>query len=136
MQFYATTDFLTIGFHSPTWTATTGYSLEYELYRWNIGYEETFEQEPVATGFFENWQDGVCVPLEANQGAGEYLLVARYSSAEDQHNGGVWYEDVEREDQRAYLDGAIWYDCAIRATIVYANKPKVAYGPLSDSGLE
>ena len=136
MQFYATTDFLTVGFHSPTWTAKSGYSLEYELYRWNTGYEETLEQEPLVTGSFENWEDGVCVPLKADQGAGEYLLVAYYYSAEEAHNSGVWYEDVEREDQRAYLDGSIWYDCAIRATIVYANKPNVAYGPLSDSGLE
>jgi len=136
MQFYATTDFLTIGFHSPTWTAKSGYSLDYELYRWTDGYEETLENDPVVTGTFENWTDGNCVPLEANQSAGEYLLVAHYYSTEDMHNGGVWYEDVEREDQRAYLDGEIWYDCAIKATIVYANKPNVLYGPLSDSGLE
>jgi hypothetical protein len=138
VQFYATTDFTGVGFHSPTWTAKDGYSVDYELYVWDSDYETTVDNEPVATAIFENWQDGICVPItfEEPMPSGEYVLLAMYHSSETMHNGGVWFfPDQEREDIISYLDDDVWYDHVIRTTIYYANTPNVKYGPLSDPGI-
>ena len=138
VQFYATTEFIELGFHSPTWTAKSGYSVDYELYEWDKDYDTTvYDHEPVLTGHFENWQDGVLVGLKTEGlPAGEYVLLALYASTEEMHNGGVWHDtDVEREDQISYVDDDIWYDHAIWFEIKYAKTPKNLYGPLSDPGL-
>jgi hypothetical protein len=138
VQFYATAEFVELGFHSPTWTATSGYSVDYELYEWDKDYETTvYDHEPVLTGHFENWQDGVLVALKTDGlPAGEYVLLALYASTEDMHNGGVWHDtDVEREDQISYVDDEIWYDRAVWFEIKYAVTPKNLYGPLSDPGV-
>lgn len=138
VQFHATTEFVELGFHSPTWTAKSGYYVDYELYAWDTDYETTmYEREPVATGHFEDWQDGVLVGLKVdNLPAGEYVLLALYGSTQEMCNGGVWHDtDVEREDQISYLDDDIWYDHVIWFEIKYAQTPKNLYGPLSDPGL-
>lgn len=137
VQFYATTEFVELGFHSPTWTAKSGYTVDYELYAWDKDYETTvFDREPVLTGHFENWQDGVFVGLKTEGlPAGEYVLLALYGSNEEMHNSGVWHDtDVEREDQISYVDDEIWYDHAVWFEIKYAKTPNNLYGPLSDPG--
>lgn len=138
VQFYATVSFSKIGFHSPTWTAKSGYYVDYELYEWNRDYETTvFETEPVATGHLEDWEDGVMASLNVESlPAGEYVLLALYGSNEEMCNSGVWLDtDVEREDQISYLDDEIWYDHAIWLEIRYETTPNNKYGPLSDPGL-
>lgn len=138
VQFYATSTFNKIGFHSPTWTATTGYYVDYELYAWDKDYETTvFDNAPIAEAHYENFTDGAMCEMKVDDlPSGEYVLLALYGSTENMHNGGVWYDnDVEREDQISYLDDEVWYDRAIWLEIKYVNTPANKYGPLSDPGI-
>ncbi len=137
VQFYATTEFTSVGFESPTWTAKDGYSVDYSLFKWNNDYYDTIYGDSLVEGSYEDWADGANVPLDCGTlPAGEYLLVAMYRSEETMKNSGVWYMDSECEKQRSYLDDEVWYDVSICFNIRYTKTPVNKYGPFSDSGLD
>lgn len=137
LQFYATAPFDGIGFHSPTWTSTENYFVDYYLYKWTESYYDTLDGKPVVTDYYEDWKDGICVEMRFDElPDGEYLLVAQYGSNEPLDNSGVWYIGEEYPGTRSYLDDEIFYDASICTTIFYTKTPQNIYGPLSDSGLE
>ncbi len=140
LQFCATAPFYGIGFHSPTWTKTDGYSVDYFIYEWKEDYFNTVWGDPVVEVSTEGWKDGACAKVVFEDGvelpAGEYVLLAYYRSAKALHNSGVYYLEKDFEYTRAYLDEEIWEGVSIVTTVFYSKTPANLYGPISDSGIE
>ena len=140
LQFYATVPFNGIGSHSPTWTATEGFSLDYEIYAWNNNYYDTIWNDPILSITPDPWVDGQCAQVVFEPGeelpAGEYLLVAYYQSYENAKNSGVYYVEQAFPGTRAYLNDEVWDNVCIVTTLFYNTTPVNPYGPLSDPGLE
>lgn len=132
VQFNATAAFNGIGIHSPTWSATQGYYVDYSLYKYEYSYEESIKNAPVLTAKVESWTDGNCAQAVFDEiPAGEYLLVAAYGITDENVNVGAWYIGEQFEGQRSYIDGEIWEDTAIVTTVFYTSTPNNLYGPLS-----
>lgn len=140
LQFNATAPFYGIGFHSPTWTKTEGYSVDYYIYEWKKDYYETIDGDPVIEIDTEGWKDGQCAQVVFENGqelpAGEYVLLAQYKSTIAGHNAGVYYMEKDFEWTRAYKNDEIWEGVAIITTVFYSKTPANLYGPISDSGIE
>ncbi len=132
VQFFPTTAFNKIGVRSPTWTATEGYTMFFELYAWAGSYNATLEGSPVAEGEISDWPDGeeawfAFDPLPD----GEYLLVMTKDGS-----AGLWYVQEAFAGQISYRDDEIWEDASIRLSVYYTKTPNKLYGPLSDPGLD
>lgn len=140
LQFYATAPFYGIGIHSPTWTATEGYSVDYVLYEWQADYYDTIGSAPVVEISTAGWRDGSCAQVifenDLELPAGEYLLIAKYQSTMPLHNGGVYYIEQESEWTRAYKNDVLWEGVTIITTVFYSKTPANLHGPISDSGIE
>lgn len=137
MQFYATTSFTGVGFRSPTWTATAGYSVNYYLYAWNKDFYTTVDQEPLVEGTVADWPDGECAELTFDAlPDGEYLLIGEFESHATEKNGGLWVIDGEREGMRCYINEEVQYDCHFMSNIRYTKQPTNILGPISESGIE
>ena len=138
LQFNATAPFSGLGFHSPTWTKTDGFSVNYYIYEWKSNYYDTVDSNPVIETSTEGWHDGACarVDFEEELPAGEYVLMAQYQSLKPSHDAGVYYMPKEFEYTRAYKNDEIWEGVSIITTVFYTKTPTNMYGPISDSGIE
>ncbi|MBP5767219.1 MAG: hypothetical protein J6X47_09595 [Clostridia bacterium] len=136
VQFYATVAFESVGILTPTWTASSGYTASYYLYKWNHDYNTTIAGTPITGQNFEDFPDNTVLTMTFDPlPAGEYLLIAEYDCKTPTTNAGVYYMTNPYFYQRSYLDNQVWEGVAICCEVVYIHNPNVYHGPISDPGI-
>ena len=127
-RFGATAPFDRLTLSCPSWSDNVG-TLTFQLFPWRGEYGATVSDRPLAEKTFVDYADNADLSMEADCGAGEYLILLK-----DGKGGvGVWGFSQSATGTRLYQNG-VEQDGVFTMTVHYTVTPEVPFAPVESAG--